>query len=322
MGSRGDSWESYGWDEASTQPGEDPDRAEVLRLARHLAEAHQRQSAEALAQVEDLKRALRERAADVARRELEVERRTKELDQLGARGQESRRLRLRRTDPQRDADQAYAEELLTRRETELQERLVALVPRERDVTERESALRARELEIEEADGALARREAELEGSTTERAAALEAAERELAAERERFAQERRRSAGEQELVVEAEALELEQRVRALEERESALALREQQVAVEHERESDETTEKVAELEARLAARESALVAREAELLRVQAGLATQQENIRRRERELDDAELLQERERALPSVPYVSFSEGLDALTGARRRSG
>jgi multidrug resistance efflux pump len=69
-------------------------------------------------------------------------------------------------------------------------------------------------------------------------------------------------------------------------------------------------------------RESDLAAREAELLKLQAGLATQQESIRRRERALDDAERLQERERAVPAAPYVSFSDGLDAFTGGRPRSG
>src|ERR1043166_9498046 len=122
MESRGDSWE-FGWDTAWQRPDEEADRDEVLQLARRLAEAHQRQSAEALVQVEDLKRALRERAADVARRELEVERRTKELGELAARGNDGRRLRLRRAETQQDADRAYAEELLSRREAELQQRL-------------------------------------------------------------------------------------------------------------------------------------------------------------------------------------------------------
>src|SRR5437762_2521605 len=88
MQSRGDSWESSGWEAEG-----DPDRAELLELARRLAEQHRRQSADALAEVEDLKRALRERAADVARRELEVERRTKELDAQEEHGRRALRLR-------------------------------------------------------------------------------------------------------------------------------------------------------------------------------------------------------------------------------------
>ena len=61
-----------------------------------------------------------------------------------------------------------------------------------------------------------------------------------------------------------------------------------------------------------------MIGREAELLRLQAGLAAQQESLRRRERELDDAERIREREAVLPAVPYVSFSEGLDTLAGRR----
>src|SRR5256712_3502858 len=108
MEAPGDSWESVGW------PEEDADRDQVLRLARQLAEARERQNVEALLQVEDLKRALRERAADVARRELEVERRTREMEELDAPGREGRRLRLRRSERPQGADNAYAEELLAR----------------------------------------------------------------------------------------------------------------------------------------------------------------------------------------------------------------
>src|SRR6266480_1760937 len=124
MESPGDSWESVGW------PEEDADRDQVLRLARQLAEARERQNVAALLQVEDLKRALRERAADVARRELEVERRTRELEELDGRGHEGRRLRLRRPERPQEVDNAYAEELLKRREADIQRRLDALVPRE------------------------------------------------------------------------------------------------------------------------------------------------------------------------------------------------
>src|SRR6476469_9785555 len=131
MERRGDSWEAGGWDAAWQQPEQDADRDEVLRLARHLAEARERQHVEALVQVDDLKRALRERAADVARRELEVERRTKELEEQDGRAHEGRRLRLRR--PERDAGRAYADELAERQEAELQARLDKLVPREREV---------------------------------------------------------------------------------------------------------------------------------------------------------------------------------------------
>src|SRR6266576_5358066 len=120
MGSRGDSWESVGWEAAWQQPEEDADRDQVLRLARQLAEARERQNVEALLQVEDLKRALRERAADVARRELEVERRAREMEELDTRGHEGRRRRLRRSERSQVADDGYGEELVRRREQEAQ----------------------------------------------------------------------------------------------------------------------------------------------------------------------------------------------------------
>src|SRR5881392_4145618 len=102
MESPGDSWESVGW------PEEDADRDQVLRLARQLAEARERQNVEALLQVEDLKRALRERANAVARRELEVEKRTRELEELDARGRDGRRLRLRRNERPHEAGKTNA----------------------------------------------------------------------------------------------------------------------------------------------------------------------------------------------------------------------
>src|SRR5213592_1461797 len=114
-----DSWESIGW-EAASQQHEEADREQVLQLARRLAEQRERQRAEDLVQIEELKRALRERAAEVARRELEVERRDKELDEHEA---PRRTLRFRRAEkPAVDEDRAYAEELLARREAEVEER--------------------------------------------------------------------------------------------------------------------------------------------------------------------------------------------------------
>ena len=80
MEPREDSWESIGW-EAEAQQLE---RDEVLRLARHLAEHRERQRAEDLAEIEELKRTLRERAAQVAVREADVERRRLEIEERDA----------------------------------------------------------------------------------------------------------------------------------------------------------------------------------------------------------------------------------------------
>src|SRR2546430_1602452 len=63
-----DTWERDDWDlGGAVELG----REEVLRPARHLADQHARLRGEALAEVTDLERELRERAAEVAARELE-----------------------------------------------------------------------------------------------------------------------------------------------------------------------------------------------------------------------------------------------------------
>jgi uncharacterized protein (DUF3084 family) len=84
-----------------------------------------------------------------------------------------------------------------------------------------------------------------------------------------------------------------------------------------ERPRDEEREaEVARREARLQALEAELHGREAELTRMQGALAARQEELRRRERRLEDAERVRERAALQPVAPYVSFSEGLDALAG------
>ena len=148
-----DAWESAGW-EAAWEQTDELEREQVLGLARRLADQRRRQQAEHVAELEELKRGLRERAAEVSRRELEVERRYRELEDRDARAKEGRLSRpFRRAERPAapDAEQAYATEILTRREAELEERQALLDPRERTVTERETALRARELVVEEAE---------------------------------------------------------------------------------------------------------------------------------------------------------------------------
>src|SRR5215510_6676453 len=146
-----DSWESKGWESSWAQQDE-PDREQVLHLARRLAQQREHQRTQDLIQIEELKRTLRERAADVAKRELEVERRERELEgheQDGPR----RMLRFRRAEPEPapDEDRAYAEEILVRREAEVEQRTQAAHARERELAERETALLARQLELEDAE---------------------------------------------------------------------------------------------------------------------------------------------------------------------------
>jgi len=316
MQSRGDSWESSGW-----EADEDPDRAQVLELARRLAEQHRRQSADALAEVEELKRALRERAADVARRELEVERRTKELDAQEDHGR--RALRPWRSDRLQlpDEDRAYAEELLNRREADVRKRLDTLIPRERELKERETELRARELRLEDGEAALEGRKQEVESSR----ARLVERERELKESRSEL-DDTRRELAQRAAAFEAAERELADRRRGLEAETRTLDQREGEVEASEAGNAADAARRLTGLEAdlvrrarELAAREAELTAREAELVRLQTGLAAQQESIRARERALDDEERLRQREAAFPAHPYVSFSEGLDAFTGGRR---
>jgi hypothetical protein len=66
--------------------------------------------------------------------------------------------------------------------------------------------------------------------------------------------------------------------------------------------------------------EQELVAREAELTKLQSALAARQEELRRRELDLEDAERVRERAALQPVDRRVSFSEGLDSLSGGRGR--
>jgi hypothetical protein len=49
---------------------------------------------------------------------------------------------------------------------------------------------------------------------------------------------------------------------------------------------------------------------------MQGALAAREEELKRRERELDDAARVQERAAATPIRPFATFSEGLDSLAG------
>jgi hypothetical protein len=141
-----DAWERDDWEPSGT----DVDRDELLRLARHLAGQRERLRAEELAELEELKRALRERVAQVAARELEVQHREAELDTGAAQERVARRgLRFRRDRPHVDeADRAYAEELLGRREADVARRTAELVPRERELQELELMLQRRADELD------------------------------------------------------------------------------------------------------------------------------------------------------------------------------
>src|SRR5919198_564691 len=295
MAAGDDAWERDDWETAS----EDVDRAEVLRLARHLAEQRERLRSEELAELEELKRTLRERAAQVAARELEVERREAEFEREAAQERVARRgLRFRRERPPvDDDDRAYAEELLARREADVERRAAELTALQATATRANDVLAARGAAIERREQEHVAERARLD----ELARTLDGRARELdeqihgAAQAEDLSRQRRA---------------LEERARELEQRERALAAR----AAER---VDERDGELARRDAALKTREEQLAAREADVIRAQGALAAREEELRRQERELDDRERLRERAAAVRSVePYMTFSEGLDALAG------
>src|SRR5437588_8538345 len=123
-----DSWEDDAW-----EADDGPDRDDVLRLARQLAEQRARQRVHDLAELDELKRTLRERAAEVAAREAEVERAWAEIHERADDSEVVRRriLRLRRERP--TVDDA-AEDLLASRQAALEQRATELGAREQQPT--------------------------------------------------------------------------------------------------------------------------------------------------------------------------------------------
>jgi len=189
-----DSWEDGfdTWTPPAAKPGDaaaetdaDLDRAELLRLARELAQRHESGRTAADAELEQLKHALRERAEAVAARERELEKRRRELESSG------RPTVLR---PKRR--ESFDREALVARERAALERAAALEAEAERV-----ALRERELAE-----ALAAAKARLEESEAERRLA--------AAERERL-EERDRAVHEVEKQLAAARVELDTRLEAL-----------------------------------------------------------------------------------------------------------
>src|SRR5205085_1770896 len=213
-----DSWEDDAW-----EADDGPDRDDVLRLARQLAEQRARQRVHDLAELDELKRTLRERAA--------------------------------RASEAVTADQELAGE---------RERLAAL---QADLQERERAV----AQVEE-------------NSKTQREGDNQARD--------------------------SEPFQRETEPRALAAR---LAAREAAAPLKRNAE-------LAQRETELRTLETRLAEREADVLRMQTALAAREEELRRRERELDDAQRLSERAAAIPLEPYLSFSEGLESLAGRSDR--
>jgi ribonuclease Y len=127
------------------------------------------------------------------------------------------------------------------------------------------------------------------------------------------------AAAEQELVAERKRLEaLRSELRAYEQ---SVAMREAAVlASDREHEGGPDVIGTAHREPELRALAERLAAREADIVRMQTALAAREEELRRRERELDDAERMRERAAAIPLQSHVSFAEGLESLASRSER--
>jgi hypothetical protein len=304
--------------ESAEDTGTDLDRAELLRLARELAEQRQAPTVAGDAEIEQLKQSLRERAEAVAARERELNelQRKLERDRPGIRG----RIELR---PKRG--DGVDGEALAARERATVERSHALEDRERAVAAEAAELEAETERLAERERRLAEelKTVQTTLAATEAERELAAAERERLEERDRAIHEREKTLAAARLELAAERQKLEDRARAVERQAAAASTHDRQPASDH-------AEAVARERAALVAveeRERALADRETRLEDSERELA-----LRRREVEAERNALL-ERERrrrrldvaeagdpvARPFAP-PSFSDGLASLARSRSR--
>ena len=140
---------------------DDLDREELLQLARRLAQQRERQESRPARGYEARRCGSAPPTSPAAS--------WRSSSEPGSwRSEEApRRLRFRRGEqpPAEDTDRAYAEEILARREAEVEERARVAETRERELAERETALLARQLELEETEPALAERERRIAQAT-------------------------------------------------------------------------------------------------------------------------------------------------------------
>ena len=315
-----DSWEDDAW-----EADDGPDRDDVLRLARQLAEQRARQRVHDLAELDELKRTLRERAAEVASREAEVERAWAEIHEREGDPENARRriLRLRRERPTDEDVQGVAAEALATREAALEQRAAGVAARERELANERERIATERGDLERLHADASRTSDELAA----RASEAVTADQELAGERERLAalqadlQERERAVAQVEENSKTQregdnqARDSEPFQRETEPRALAARLAAREAAAPLKRNAE-----LAQRETELRTLETRLAEREADVLRMQTALAAREEELRRRERELDDAQRLSERAAAIPLEPYLSFSEGLESLAGRSDR--
>jgi len=285
-----DTWTPPRSSAASDDTGVDLDRESLLRLARELADKRHAEHDQSRAELEELKRTLRDRAAAVAVRERELER----LERKGG-------ILRKEPKPARDDD--------------------ALVARERAALERSQALESRERELQG-------RQAELETQAAEIAAREEALRRELDAaksERTQSESERQLAAAERDRLDEREQearrieKELAQARIELEEERERLEARAREVeARAHAAGEDESGDPYAERENELRALEAKLEQRDRELALVRQGLDAERNSLLERERMLRRREVAEVRQPFGAPFAPPSFSDGLAAFARSR----
>jgi chromosome segregation ATPase len=168
-----DSWTPRRRGDTPDDTGVDLDRAELLRLARELAEKRHAGHAEASSELERLKQSLRERAEAIAVRE-------RELAELEHRLEGGRPAKSKKKTP-------VGTDAIVARERAALERAQALEARERELEARAAQIAAETARVAERKHELAARLAEAEARASEAAAERElaAAERNLLDDRER-----------------------------------------------------------------------------------------------------------------------------------------
>lgn len=277
----------------SDDTGVDLDRESLLRLARELADKRHAEHDQSRAELEELKRTLRDRAAAVAVRERELER----LERKGG---------IRRKEPKPARD----DEALVARERAALERSQAVEARERELQARQAELEARAAEVAAREEALRR---ELDLATNERTQSeserqLAAAERERLDEREQAARRIEKELAQSRIELEQERERLEARAREVDARTRAV-------------EGDEqAADPYAEREEELRALEARLEERDRELALVRQGLDAERNALLERERMLRRREVAEVRQSAGTPFAPPRFSDGLAAFARMRSR--
>jgi chromosome segregation ATPase len=275
-----DSWRPEPGAGDETDPDFEPDREELLRLARALAEQRRAEQDAARTELETLKESLRERATAVAERE-------RELLELQQSYEKKQGKKATSAAPAVDTDAIAA------RERAALERLQAVEARERELEARAAELEAEAAEVSQREEEL---HAELEAVSEREAARLAEARR----AQEELADLRRE--------LDRQRLEIEERERAV----ATAQVGDTQPEVEAELVDDRERE-LRRLETRLDARE-----RELALLR--QGLDAQRIELSDRERRLRRRELAEVRQSYDPPLAPPSFSDGLAAFVSERGR--